>query len=195
MSDRIFSDREKAMEADYFRKEEARLLEMLRKNASLDEIAEALRDKLQVDNPDLLVAVRDLGITPETVAAFFLAPLVQVAWAEGKVRKDEQEAVLKLARDRGIEENSPAEQQLRDWLATRPSDALFDASIEALKASFSVLPVRERNERVERVIDACRIVAEASGTEIAHQLGLGTGVSKSEASLLDSIGNRLRSRD
>src|SRR4029450_13056933 len=69
MSDRIFSDREKAMEADYFRKEEARLLEMLRKNASLDEIAEALRDKLQVDNPDLLVAVRDLGITPETVAA------------------------------------------------------------------------------------------------------------------------------
>ena len=51
------------------------------------------------------------------------------------------------------------------------------------------------HERVERVIDACRIVAEASGTEIAHQLGLGTGVSKSEASLLDSIGNRLRSRD
>jgi tellurite resistance protein len=195
MSDRIFSDREKAMEADYFRKEEARLLEKLRQNAKLDDIAEALRDKLQVDNPDLLAAVRDLGITAETAAAFFVAPLVQVAWAEGKVRKDEHAAVLKLAHERGIEENSPADQQLRDWLATRPSDALFDASIEVLKAGFSVLPVRERHERVERVIDACRIVAEASGTEIAHQLGLGTGVSKSEASLLDSIANRLRSRD
>ena len=66
---------------------------------------------------------------------------------------------------------------------------------ERLKAGFAVLPVRERHERVERVMDACRIVAEASGTEIAHQLGLGTGVSKTEASLLDSIGNRLRSRD
>jgi hypothetical protein len=195
MSDRIFQDREKAMEADYFRKEEARLLEKLRQNAKLDEIAEALRDKLHVDNPDLLAAVRDLGITSETAAAFFLAPLVQVAWAEGKVRKDEHAAVLKLAHERGIEENSPADQQLRAWLANRPSDAFFDTSIEVLKAGFAVLPVRERHERVERLLDACRIVAEASGTEIAHQLGLGTGVSKSEASLLDSIANRLRSRE
>ena len=76
MSDRIFQDREKAREADYFRKEEARLLEKLRQHAKLEDIAGALRDKLQVDNPELLAAVRDLGITAETVAAFFLAPLV-----------------------------------------------------------------------------------------------------------------------
>jgi site-specific recombinase XerC len=195
MQDRIFGDREKAMEADYFRKEDAKLLDKLRKNAGLDEIAEALRDKLQVENPALLAAVRDLGITAETVAAFFMAPLVQVAWAEGKVRKDELEAVLKLSRQRGVEENSTAEQQLREWMATRPSDALFDAALDAIKAGYAVLPARERHERVERLLDACRTVAEASGTEIAHQLGLGTGVSKSEASLIDAIGNRLRSRD
>lgn len=195
MQDRIFGDREKAMEADYFRKEEARLLEKLRQKANLDEIAAALRDKLQVDNPDLLATVRDLGINADSAAAFLVAPLVQVAWAEGKVRKDEQEAVLKLARGRGIEENSPAELQLREWMANRPSDALFDASIKTIKAAFAVLPARERHERIERMIDACRTVAEASGTEIAHQLGLGTGVSKSEASLLDAISAELRSRD
>jgi hypothetical protein len=195
MQDRIFGDREKAMEADYFRKEEARLLEKLRANAKLDEIAAALRDMLQIENPDLLAAVRELGITPETAPAFFMAPLVQVAWAEGKVRKDEQEAVLKIARDRGVEENSAADQQLRDWLATRPSDALFDTSLEVLKAGFDVLPARERHERVERVLEGCRLIAEASGTEIAHQLGLGTGVSKEEASLLDTIAAKLRARD
>lgn len=195
MSDRIFSDREKAMEADYFRKEEARLLEKLRQNAKLDEIAEALRDKLQVDNPDLLAKVRDLGITSETAAAFFLAPLVAVAWAEGKVRKDEQAAVLKIAHERGVEANSPAEQQLKDWMAVRPSDELFDLSIEVIHDGFAVLPGPERHERIERIVSACRIVAEASGSEIAHQLGLGTGVSRSEASLLDSISARLRSRD
>ena len=195
MSDRIFSDREKAMEADYFRKEEARLLEKLRQNAKLDEIAEALRDKLAVDNPDLLAAVRDLGITADTAAAFFLAPLVQVAWAEGKVRKDEHAAVLKIAHDRGVEPNSPAEQQLKEWMASRPSDELFEAAIEVIHAGFSVLPGNERHERIERIVDACRIVAEASGSEIAHQLGLGTGVSRSEATLLDKISNRLRSRD
>lgn len=195
MQDRIFSDREKAMETDYFRKEEARLLEKMRQKAKLDEIAEALRDKLQVDNPDLLAAVRELGINADNAAAFLVAPLVQVAWAEGKVRKDEQEAVLKIAHERGIEEGSPADQQLREWMANRPADELFDASIKTIKTAFAVLPPRERHERIERLVDACRTVAEASGTEIAHQLGLGTGVSKSEASLLDAISAELRSRD
>ena len=195
MQDRIFGDREKAMEADYFRKEEARLLEKLRQRANLDEIAGALRDMLQVDNPELLNRVRELGITAETAAAFLVAPLVQVAWAEGKVRKDEHEAVMKLAHGRGVEAGSAAEQQLHDWLATRPADALFDASIEVLRAAFSVLPGHERHERINAIVDACRIVAEASGSEIAHQLGLGTGVSRSEASLLEAIRERLLSRD
>ena len=120
-----------------------------------------------------------------------MAPLVQVA-GPSKVRKDEHAAVLKLAHGRPHRE-FPADQKLR-WLA-----AAFRRPVRCLhrgpQGGFSVLPVRERHERVERVIDACRIVAEASGTEIAHQLGLGTGVSKSEASLLDSIANKLRSRD
>jgi len=104
MQDRIFGDREKAMEESYFRQEEARLLEKLRQKASLDEIAVALRDVLLVENPELLARARQLGITAETAPAFFLAPLVQVAWAEGKVTKDELEAVLKIARERGIDE-------------------------------------------------------------------------------------------
>lgn len=195
MQDRIFGDREKAMEADYFRKEEARLLEKLRQHAKVDEIAEALKEALQVHDPDLLVAIRDLGINAGNAAAFLLAPLVQVAWAEGKVRKDEQAAVMKIARDRGIEEGSSSDQQLHDWMVNRPADELFKASIKALKAALAVLPGSERHERIESILGACRAVAEASGTEIAHQLGLGTGVSKSEASLLDSIGNELRSRD
>ena len=195
MQDRIFGDREKAMEADYFRKEEERLLEKLRQRANLDEIAAALRDKLQVDNPELLATVRDLGVNADNATAFLLLPLVQVAWVEGKVRKDEHEAVMKLAHDRGVEEGSAAEQHLREWLATRPSDALFDASLEVLKAAFAVLPGKERHERIDRLVDACRIVAEASGTEIAHQLGLGTGVSRKEASLLDVIKEKLLSRD
>ena len=135
-----------------------------------------------------------LGITADTAPAFFVAPLVQVAWAEGKVTKDEQEAVLRIARDRGIDEQSQAYAQLREWLATRPPDALFDASVEVIKASYAVLPRKEREERIERLVDACRTVAEASGTELAHLLGLGTGVSKAEASMLDAINTKLRLR-
>ena len=130
----IFTDREKAMEANYFRQQDAKLLERLRKDSSLDEIALALAEKLQIDNPDLLARVRALGVTADTAPAFFAAPLVQVAWAEGSVSKREQEAVLHLARERGIEEGSPAYAQLGEWLAARPADALFDTAVEVIKA-------------------------------------------------------------
>ena len=132
MQDRIFGDREKAMEADYFRKEEAKLLEKLRQRANLDEIAAALRDKLQVDNPELLATVRDLGVTADNATAFLLLPLVQVAWAEGKVRKDEHEAVMKLAHERGVEEGSAAEQYLRDSIIN-PSDFVVPGFPDAMQ--------------------------------------------------------------
>jgi hypothetical protein len=188
----IFNDREKAMEAKYFREQDAKLLEKLRKGAKLDEIGAALAEKLKVDDPELLTRARDLGINPDNVEAFFAMPLVQVAWAEDKVTKREAELVLRIARDRGIEESSLSYAQLVEWLKVRPDEALFDVALEAMKAGFAVLPPKERDERIERLIDNCHKVAEASGNEFARQLGLGDGVSNVEESLLDRIHNRLR---
>jgi hypothetical protein len=116
MQDRIFGDREKAMENSYFRDRDAKLVERLRQEASSTTSPRALADKLQVDNPDLLLRARQAGVTADTAPAFFLAPLVQVAWAEGSVRKAERETVLRIARERGIEKGSPAYAQLAEWL-------------------------------------------------------------------------------
>ena len=188
----IFNEREKAMEAKYFREQDAKLLEKLRKGAKLDEIAEALAEKLKVDDPEMLTRARALGITPDNVEAFFAVPLVQVAWAEDKVTKREADLVLRLARDRGIEESSSSYAQLVEWLRVRPDEALFDVALETIRHGFSVLPLKEREERIERLLDNCHKVAEASGNEFARQLGLGDGVSNVEETLLDRISNKLR---
>jgi hypothetical protein len=189
----LFQDREKAMEAKYFRDQDARLVDKLRQNAKLDDIATALAEKLQVDNPELLLRVRELGITADTAPAFFLAPLVQVAWAEGSITKAEQDAVLRLARERGVEESSPAYAQLVEWLKVRPSDSLLETAVEVIKSGYSVLPAREREERIKRVVDACHEVAAASGGGLAQLLGLRNSVSNTEASMLDHIMRTLRS--
>jgi len=191
MQDRIFGDREKALEESYFRKEEAKLLEQLRKRAHLDDIAIALGEKLQVDNPDLLNRVRAAGITLETAAALFVAPLVQVAWAGGSVSRAEHDAVLRLARARDIDTSSPAYAKLEEWLNERPDDEIFDAAVEVLKYGFSVLTHDEREERIKRIVDACHEVAEASGSTLGWVLGL-KSMSKSEASTLEAIANTLR---
>ena len=192
MQDRIFGDREKAMEDAYFRDENAKLLEKLRHKANLDEIAVELGHKLQIDNPDLLQKVRELGITVETAPAFFIAPLVQVAWAEGKVSKAEHATVLRLARRRGVDPASASYRQIEDWLKTRPSDALFDTSVEVLKVAYAVLPLKEREDRIREVVQACHEVAEASGG-LGRLLGLGDGVSGIEEATLDDITRTLRS--
>ena len=191
MQDRIFGDREKAMEDSFFRQEDARLLDKLRKKADLDEIALALGEKLQVSNPELLARVRETGVSLDTAPALFVAPLVQVAWAGGSVTHDEYEAVLRLARGRGIEPVSPAYAQLEQWLQQRPSDELFDTALEVIKYGFAVLPRHERDERITYLVDACHQVAEASGGSLGWLLGL-KNVSTSEASTLDEINNALR---
>ena len=191
----IFKDRQQAMEANYFQKQDAKLIDRLRHEARLDEIAGALAGKLEVDNPALLVRVRELGVTADTAAAFLLAPLVQVAWAEDSVTRAEHDAVMRLAEGRGVEVGSPAHAQLEEWLKVRPANALFDTAVEALKIGFSVLPLKEREELIKRLVDACREVAAASGSILANLLVLGTGISSSEMEILDAIASTLRSHD
>jgi len=192
MTKGIFEDREHALEANYFRQQDARLIERLRKNAKLDDIAAALADKLQVDNPDLLLKAREAGITADTAPAFFLAPLVQVAWAEGSPGEAERRSVLRQAEERGIESSSAAYAQLEQWLANRPSNELFELSIEVLRSGFSVLPRAERVERIDRLVEACRKVAFAAGRGLAPLLGVGKTVSRAEADAVGTIEAELR---
>lgn len=194
MQDRIFGDREKALEESYFRQEDAKLIEKLRQRANLDEIALALGEKLQVDNAELLARVRKVGVTLDTAAALFVAPLVQVAWADGSVSSKEHHAVLRLARERSVEENSPAYGQLEEWLRKRPSDELFDVAVDVLKYGFSVLTQAEREDRVRRVLDACHEVASASGKGLATLMALGNTVVPDEQGLLDALNAAFRTK-
>jgi len=193
MDKEIFKGRGRSLEEEYVRRQEAKLLEKLRERGKLEEIAAALAAMLQVDNPELLHRIIALGVTLETGAAFVMAPLVQVAWAEGAVTDRERETVLRLGGERGIEKESPAHAQLLEWLRVRPSDELFDTAVEAIKAGLSVLTPEERADRVKRIVEACRQVAGASGG-LSRLLGLGTGVSGEEESILDTIAATLRAR-
>src|SRR5262245_6788140 len=195
MADRdIFKERGRSFEEEYFQKQQAKLLEKLRERARLDEVAEALAMKLQVDDPELLRRIMALGVTLDTGAAFLLAPLVQVAWAEGKVTDPERDAILRLAAERGVEKSSPAHAQLLEWLRVRPADAIFDAAIQAIKQGLSVLTAEEQADRVKRIIEACHEVAAASGGGLSRLLGLGSRVSGEEESLLDRIATTLRAK-
>jgi len=192
MSDDAFKARERAYEAEWANKHDAELIEKLRERDRLEAITQALANKLHADEPELLHRVMELGVTLDTGPAFLLAPIVQIAWAEGHVTDREREAVLRIAAERGVEKGSPARAQLVEWLRTRPPDALFDTAIEAIKKGLAVLPQAEREERISRFAKACHQVAEASGGGLWRALGLSDGVSGVEHEILDHIRAGLR---
>ena len=176
----------------YFRKKDAELLAKIRRRVKLGDLTSTLAEKLQIDDPALLKRIMDLGITLETGPAFLLAPLVQVAWAEGKVTTREKHAVLGLATERGIVKGSPPYVLLEKWLEERPPEALFDTAVEAIKAGLTVLPEAERAERIQEITAVCRQIAATSGG-LARELGLSSGIDADEQAILDAIKNRLTS--
>ena len=187
----IFEERERALEGQYFKKQDEALLQKMRERAALQEVAHALADKLRVDDQELLRRVVDLGLTRETGAAILLAPLVQVAWAGGSVTEREREVVLEIAASRGLEPGSPPHAQLTAWLERRPPDTLFETAMEVMKAGLALFTPAERAARIHEIVGGCQRVAEASGAGLAKLLGLASGVSSDEAAVLDAITSKL----
>jgi len=188
----LLKERGRGEEADYFSRADAKLIEKIRERALVGEIAKALAAKLRVDDAELVRRVTDLGLSQETGPAILLAPLVQVAWAEGRVTDAERALVLELAASRGVTAGTPVHDKLLEWLRERPSDALFETAMEVMRVGFSVLAPQERDEHIQALVAACRRVAAASGGGLAQLLGIRDGVSGEEDMVLDAIATKLR---
>jgi hypothetical protein len=190
----LLKDRGRGEEQEHFRNLDRKLIEKMRERAKVSDVAKALAEKLRVDDAELLSRVASLGLDEQTGPAILLAPLVQVAWADGSVSDAERKVVLETAASRGVEEGSAVHGQLVSWLEKRPSDALFTTATECMRIGLAVLPASERDERIRSIVASCRAVAEASGNTLGRLLGLSDGVSVDEERVLEAIAHKLAAR-
>lgn len=176
------SDREQALEEAFFRKWNENLRAALREEKEHEERVRVLAGALGFRDEAVQDALVALGISPETLPAFALAPLVVVAWASGEVTPEERTAVLAAAHEEGIERGSPAYGLLDAWLEKKPSDALLSTWLDYASAieDHAVASHREwlRNEMSRRA----RAIARASGG--IAKLG---AISASEQAVIDAI--------
>src|SRR5262245_9394075 len=113
----------------YFQQRDRELIEKLRRRAEETARLHSLSEHTGVADEAILKDLLALGYTADTLALLHLAPLVQVAWADGEVSEAERALILNVARLRGIGEQSSAGRQLLEWLSVRPSDAVFDKTM------------------------------------------------------------------
>jgi hypothetical protein len=153
----------KALEDSFFAKENERILQELRAAKALEEKKKEFREYLNIDNEEIINALVELEVEPETLIAFSLVPLVEVAWADGEIQPKERDAIIKAAIERGVEEGSPTCDLLRNWLQTKPDPKMLEVwkgYIEVLKDS---LGKRSRAHLKSGTMGRARAIAEAAG--------------------------------
>ena len=136
-----------------------------------------------IEDPALVEQLVALGLTTETVAALSLTPLVEVAWADGKVDAHERKAVLEAAAQYGLTRQDISYLLLEGRLSERPTPALQETWRAYMAMLTEILdPATMQNLRGD-VMARARQVAETSG----GLLGMGNKISKSELAKLDEL--------
>lgn len=181
-----FAERGRSLEGEYFRRKEQEVIEKLRRSAQADAQRRRLAEQAGVADDEVLRDLQDLGYTAETVMLLHLVPLLQVAWAEGGVSAEERALIVEAARSRGIQPGTPADGQLSEWLARRPSDAFFEKTLRAVQTILHAASPEERETSERDLLSLSTAIAGASG----GILGFGA-VSQDERKILARITDAL----
>ena len=183
------STRGRALEEQYFHKQELELIEKLRRRGQDERERRRLSEGTGVADEEILQDLLALGYTPETVMLLHVVPLVQIAWAEGSVSKSERRLIVEAARARGVAAGSAADQVLAQWLERRPSDEFFEKTLRAVAAMLHAQPDDVRQASQHDLLGYCSAIAHASG----GVLGFGS-VTPDERETLAKITQVLESR-
>ncbi len=144
-----------------------------------DDLAEVVRlkDKAFLDR---LVA---LGVRPDTALAFWLVPIVFVAWADGEVDERERAAILKAAAERGVVASALATRMLQSWLSRKPAPGLLEVWKKYASRLWGYFTPDEQWRMRQNVLHSAREVAEAAG----GFLGLTSRISAAERAVIEDL--------
>lgn len=159
-----FARRERALEDEFFHRVDEKLREELRESMRRDRTREALAASTGLADPELLDELVDSGITATTLVALAMVPAVMVAWADGDVKKEEREAIMELAKERGIQDGSLPYQVLEKWLLVeRPKRTLLETWNHYAHAVKETMSDDAWSKFCEEVIEQANNVAHAAG--------------------------------
>ena len=177
-------ERRKSLEEEFFARQNAELVGKLRVERERAETRALMAEASGIDDADALDRLIDQGVTPATVAALSLAPLVAVAWADRKLEDKERRAVLDGAAAAGVQVGTAAYELLEGWLNQPPPPSLMQTWSDYTRAIASGLTAEQRRELRETLVGRARKVGEAAGGGFA---GMGSKLSDAEQATLRDI--------
>lgn len=183
MSHDSLDDRRRALEEQYFQKADQQAVEKLKAEAAKTHSKDELQRLTGINNEQVLSALSALQLGGAATLVMSLFPIVEVAWADGKIDEKERTVIADLARTIGLEKDSPAHGYLTRWLDEKPEASWHGLWVEYVKALSSQMKADDKTMLKATVLGRARVVAEASG----GFLGVAFAVSAAEQKVLDAL--------
>ena len=179
---RALGDEARKKEEAWIREQEREKLEKARQADQRKAWRARLAQVVGVSDEKFLDDLEEHGFAPETIPLLFVSPLFMVSWSDGEVTRQEREAILEIAQQRGLDPKSPAWARLDGWLAARPGPTFFEYAFSMLKRMLDANP-EAKPEIAKGIVAACVRVADASG----GFFGRGNRISAEEQTVLERI--------
>jgi hypothetical protein len=116
------------------------------------------------------------NIQADTLAAFSLVPIIEVAWADGEIQPTERALLIRAIEETGIPKESISFRLLSQWIETRPEPKLMKLWARYTQALMAEMPPEVRESLKQTILAHARSVAQAAG----GFLGLGRTSSREE---------------
>ena len=130
----------------------------------------------------------------EKIAALALAPLVEVAWADGTVTEAERKGVLEAAKAFGIDQHSDfCRSTLRRWLHTEPPTEALEEWRRMLATTLEESDARAARKSESELLGQARRIAKMDERpfEPGASLDARSGITDGEQRVLDELAQAL----
>lgn len=182
MTTNAFTQREQALENEFFHRVDQDLIERIREKTHNEALRERLAEVTGIRDRGIVDELLQSGITAENMIALTLVPLVHVARADRVLDERERRAVLAAAKEVGIAEDTASYELVADWLNRKSTSELFEVWRHYVKWLSTVA----RTAHLEHLKDEITRRAKAVARSAGGILGIGS-ISNSEEQVLAEI--------
>jgi hypothetical protein len=163
MSSDFLGKRNRSLEDMFFYEQDRRIIEQRKKLQQLKETKDNLAKVSGIQDDDLLEKLVALDIRPETIATLIGIPLIEVAWADGKMDEKERRMLFEYAEKSGLRKKGMDPKVMSVWLKKRPDPALLDAWIKYMQTLCKQLSDAERKSLRDELMKDAQSIAKAAG--------------------------------
>lgn len=148
-------------EEEFFFKQNQALIKKMRAQLELTQTADAIQAAESEVTAELATELAALGITADALPLMHLAPLLQVAWADGEVQPSEARLLRMAASDLTLSES--AEALFEAALHTRPPDSFFEGALTFLQLTLAARSESESDAEIATLGEMVMRIAESAG--------------------------------